>query len=129
MQASKVYFTDFHCHPGLNQQQKLRKLMLKAGMEQIDFQDKFVAIKLHFGELGNLAFLRPNYAKTVADLVKELGGRPFLTDCNTLYVGSRKHALEHMDTAYTNGFSPFSTGCHVIIADGLKGTDEVEPLV
>ena len=42
MQASKVYFTDFHCHPGLNQQQKLRKLMLKAGMDQIDFRDKFV---------------------------------------------------------------------------------------
>ena len=126
MNTSPVYFTDFRCHPGLNQQQKLRKLLLKAGMDKIDFQDKFVAIKMHFGELGNLAYLRPNYAKTVADLVKELGGRPFLTDCNTLYVGSRKHALEHMDTAYTNGFSPFSTGCHVIIADGLKGTDEVE---
>ena len=126
MNTSQVYFTDFRCHPGLNQQQKLRKLLLKAGMDKIDFQDKFVAIKMHFGELGNLAYLRPNYAKTVADLVKELGGRPFLTDCNTLYVGSRKHALEHIDTAYTNGFSPFSTGCHVIIADGLKGTDEVE---
>ena len=126
MNTSPVYFTDFRCHPGLNQQQKLRKLLLKAGMDKIDFQDKFVAIKMHFGELGNLAYLRPNYAKTVADLVKELGGRPFLTDCNTLYVGSRKHALEHIDTAYTNGFSPFSTGCHVIIADGLKGTDEVE---
>ena len=126
MNTSPVYFTDFRCRPGLNQQQKLRKLLLKAGMDKIDFQDKFVAIKMHFGELGNLAYLRPNYAKTVADLVKELGGRPFLTDCNTLYVGSRKHALEHMDTAYTNGFSPFSTGCHVIIADGLKGTDEVE---
>ena len=57
--------------------------------------------------------------------VKELGGRPFLTDCNTLYVGRRKNALDHMDAAYENGFSPFSTGCHVIIADGLKGTDEV----
>ena len=91
----------------------------------IDFQGKFVAIKLHFGELGNLAFLRPNYAKVVADLVKEGGGKPFLTDCNTLYVGARKNALEHMDTAYLNGFSPLQTGCHVIIADGLKGTDDV----
>ena len=41
------------------------------------------------------------------------------------YVGGRKNALDHIDTAYLNGFSPFSTGCHVIIADGLKGTDEV----
>ena len=126
METSKVYFTDFRCRLGDGQQQKLRRLLLRAGMDKIDFQDKFVAIKLHFGELGNLAYLRPNYAKTVADLVKELGGRPFLTDCNTLYVGSRKHALEHMDTAYTNGFSPFSTGCHIIIADGLKGADEAE---
>ena len=60
----------------------------------------------------------------MADVVKEFGGMPFLTDCNTLYVGRRKHALEHITAAYENGFSPFSTGCHVIIADGLKGTDE-----
>lgn len=89
-------------------------------------EDKFVAIKIHFGEPGNLAFLRPNFAKAVADVVKEQKGLPFLTDCNTLYVGRRKHALEHIDAAYENGFSPFSTGCNVIIADGLKGTDEVD---
>ena len=74
---------------------------------------------------GNLSFLRPNYAKAVADVVKELGGRPFLTDCNTLYVGRRKDALEHLGAAYENGFNILSTGCHVLIGDGLKGTDEV----
>ena len=47
-----------------------------------------------------------------------------MTDCNTLYVGSRKNALDHLDTAYANGFSPMTTGCQIIIADGLKGTDE-----
>lgn len=82
------------------------------------------AIKIHFGEPGNLSFLRPNWAKAVADVVKELGGRPFLTDCNTLYVGRRKDALEHLESAWENGFSPFSTGCQIIIGDGLKGTDE-----
>ena len=126
MSVSDVYFTDFHCKNGVNQQQKLARLCVAAGLDKIDFEGKFVAIKIHFGELGNLAYLRPNYAKTVADLVRARGGLPFLTDCNTLYVGSRKNALEHMDTAYTNGFSPFSTGCHVIIADGLKGSDDVE---
>ncbi len=126
MEKSKVYFTSFHTKHGENIPSKFRKLILAAGLDQIDFQDKFVAIKIHFGEMGNLAFLRPNYAKVVVDLVKERGGKPFLTDCNTLYVGSRKNALDHMDTAYTNGFSPFSTGCHVIIADGLKGTDDIK---
>ena len=125
-EKSKVYFTDFRALPGTSLQKKLEKLMKKAGIENINFENKFVAIKIHFGEPGNLAYLRPNYAKTVVDVVKELGGKPFLTDCNTLYVGQRKNALDHLEAAYENGFSPFSTGCHVIIADGLKGTDDVE---
>ncbi len=121
---SKVYFTDFHATPSETLPQKLHRLMKRAGFEEIDFTDRYAAIKIHFGELGNLAYLRPQYAKVVADYVRELGGKAFLTDCNTLYVGSRKNALDHMDTAYLNGFSPLQTGCHVIIADGLKGTDE-----
>ena len=123
-ERSAVYFTTFKATPRETLLQKLHRLMKTAGFEQIDFRDKYTAIKIHFGEHGNLAFLRPNYARVVADYVKELGGKPFLTDCNTLYVGSRKNALDHLDTAYMNGFSPLQTGCHVLIADGLKGTDE-----
>ncbi|NCC07024.1 MAG: DUF362 domain-containing protein [Clostridia bacterium] len=125
MMSSKVYFTDMRCKIGVNLQDKLAMLIKKAGIDTIDFDGKFAAIKIHFGEPGNLAFLRPNFAKTVADAVKQRGGNPFLTDCNTLYPGRRKNALEHIDAAYENGFSPFSTGCNVIIADGLKGTDDV----
>lgn len=126
MEKAPVYFTTFKATEHENLLQKLHRLMKTAGFEQIDFKDKYAAIKIHFGEYGNLSFLRPNYAKVVADYVKELGGKPFLTDCNTLYVGSRKNALDHLDTAYVNGFSPLQTGCHVLIADGLKGTDEVK---
>ena len=111
MEKAKVYFTDFRC---------------KVGIETIDFEGKFVAIKMHFGELGCLASIRPQYVKAVADLVKELGGKPFLTDCNTLYPGSRKHALEHLDCANLNGYNTITTGCQIIIGDGLRGTDEVE---
>lgn len=121
---AKVYFTNLRTHGRESQLDKLKRLIKRAGIGQIDFENKFVAIKIHFGELGNLSFLRPNYARAVADVVKELGGMPFLTDCNTLYVGSRKNALEHIDCAYQNGFTPYATGCQVIIADGLKGTDE-----
>lgn len=123
-EKSKVYFSNFRAKPGMNLLQKLERLIKVAGISNIDFENKFVAIKIHFGEPGNLAYLRPNYAKVVADVVKELGGKPFLTDCNTLYVGRRKNAIDHIDAAYENGFTPFSTGCHVIIADGIKGTDE-----
>ena len=124
MEKSKVYFANFRATVRENIQQKLVRLMKTAGMDAIDFNNKYVAVKIHFGEPGNLAYLRPNYAKTVVDFVKSLGGKPFLTDCNTLYVGSRKNALEHIDTAYQNGFTPYATGCQIIIADGLKGTDE-----
>lgn len=125
MEPSKVYFTNLRVHNGDSLQKKLERLIRRAGIETIDFNGRYAAIKIHFGEPGNLAYLRPNYAKTVADVVKSLGGKPFLTDCNTLYVGGRKNALDHIESAYLNGFSPFSTGCHILIADGLKGTDDV----
>ena len=124
-EKAKVYFADFRAPSWReNLTQKLARLMMTAGFGDIDMEGKYVAIKIHFGEPGNLAYLRPNWAKAVADLVKAQGGKPFLTDCNTLYVGGRKNALDHLDSAYVNGFSPFSTGCHILIADGLKGSDE-----
>ena len=83
MKKAKVYYTDFRAKLGEGLPTKLQRLMKKAGISKIDMENKFVAIKkMHFGELGNLSFLRPNYAKAVADVVKELGGKPFLTDCN-----------------------------------------------
>lgn len=124
MSASKVYYTDLRVKNGDNLLTKLQRLIKTAGIGAIDFGGKYVAIKMHFGEPGNLAFLRPNYAKAVADVVKELGGKPFLTDCNTLYVGGRKNALDHLDSANLNGFNSITTGCQILIADGLKGTDE-----
>lgn len=123
--AANVYFTDFRAPSHReNLLAKLQRLVKTAGIENIDFNNKYTAIKIHFGEPGNMAYLRPNWAKAVADVVKDLGGKPFLTDCNTLYVGGRTNALDHISSAYENGFNPFATGCHVLIADGLKGNDE-----
>lgn len=121
---SKVYFTNMRVNFQTNLLGKLEKLIKRAGIESIDFGGKFVAVKMHFGEPGNLAYLRPNYARTVCDYIKKLGGKPFVTDCNTLYIGGRKNALDHLDSAYRNGYNPFSTGVHTIIADGVKGLEE-----
>ena len=125
-EKAKVYFTDFHTIAfGDGLPTKLKKLIRKAGIGSIDMDGKFVAIKMHFGELGNISYLRPNYAKAVVDVIKELGGKPFLTDCNTMYPGSRKNALEHLECAWENGFTPLTVGCPIIIGDGLKGTDDI----
>lgn len=126
MEKSKVYFADFRTEAfGEGLPSKLKRLAKAAGIGTIDMDEKFVAIKMHFGEMGNISYLRPNYAKAVADLIKELGGKPFLTDCNTMYPGFRKNAIEHLYCAWENGFTPLSAGCPIIIGDGLKGTDDV----
>lgn len=126
MPRSKVYFTDFRTRIDVPITEKLKKLCRKAGMMDIDMDGKFVAVKMHFGELGNIAYLRPNYARAVAELIKEKNGIPFLTDCNTLYPGSRRSAPEHLDCAAINGFNPITTGCQIIIGDGLRGTDDID---
>lgn len=126
MEKAKVYYTDFRAKIGEGLPTKLKRLIKAAGIGDIDMDGKFVAVKMHFGELGNLSFLRPNYARAVVDVVKEFGGVPFLTDCNTLYPGSRKNAIEHLYCAWENGFTPMTVGCPIIIGDGLKGTDDIE---
>jgi len=126
MSASKVFFTDMRTQLDESLLAKLDRLITKAGMDKIDFKQKYAAIKIHFGEPGNLSYLRPNFAKTLVDRIKALGGMPFLTDSNTLYAGRRNNALVHLDSAFENGYSPLTTGCQNIIADGLRGTDDVE---
>ena len=126
MADSEVYLTDLRTKPGRNMLHKLKALLDASGFKELDLDKKFVAIKLHFGEPGNLAFIRPNYASRVAGMVRKAGGMPFLTDTNTLYTGRRANAVDHLAAAASNGFTPLTVGCEVIIADGLKGTDYME---
>jgi uncharacterized Fe-S center protein len=123
MVTSKVYFTNLRTTPSSNLLVKMERLVKQAGIETIDFKNQFVAIKIHFGEPGNLAFIRPNYVARLSSLLLRLGAKPFLTDSNTLYSGNRANAVDHIRSAMENGFNPISAKCDVIIADGLKGTN------
>lgn len=128
MSKSKVYFTNLRSKPSQNLLKKLDNLVIKSGIERIDFNRRLVAIKVHFGEPGNLAYLRPNFAARIVRFLKSRNAVPFLTDCNTLYSGRRSNAPSHLEAAFENGYNPLVTNCPVIIADGIKGTDfrEVE---
>ena len=126
MKKEKVYFTDMRASFGNSMLDKLRKLIEKSGLGKIDFKDKLVAIKIHFGEYGNLAYIRPNYVKVISNYIKEKGGSPFITDASTLYSGTRSDAVSHIKTAELNGFNSITTGCPIIIADGLKGNDYID---
>ena len=115
MEKADVFFTDFRTRIGVSQCAKLQKLIRAAGIENIDFKGKITAIKMHFSELGNCAYLRPNYVHAVADVIRKLGGMPFLTDCNTLYPGSRSNAVQHLTCAEINGFNSITTGCQITV--------------
>lgn len=105
MDKSKVYFTNLRTTPSSNLLDKMERLVKRAGITNIDFKNQFVAIKIHFGEPGNLAYIRPNYAARMATLLRSLGAKPFLTDCNTLYSGRRSNAVDHLESAMENGFN------------------------
>ena len=123
MTSSKVWFTDLRVNPSQNLLRKLENLVIRAGINTIDFSRKLVALKIHFGEPGNLAYLRPNYAAQIVRMLKAKDAIPFLTDANTLYYGRRANGPSHLEAAYENGYNPIATGCPVVIADGIKGTD------
>jgi len=126
---SKVYFTDMRAKPGRNLIDKLLILVKKAGIEQIDFKDKFTAVKIHFGEPGNLSYIRANYAAALVRFLLEKQAKPFLTDSNTLYMGGRSNAIDHTRSAYENGFNPLAVPCPVIIGDGLKAIEYREIVI
>ena len=121
MNKAKVYFTNLRTTPNSNLLDKMERLVRKAGIADISFEQQFTTIKIHFGEPGNLAYIRPNYAARLVQVLRSLGAKPFLTDCNTLYSGRRANAVDHLQSAMENGFNPISAQCQVIIADGLKG--------
>ncbi len=121
--SSKVYFTDMTTDSRRNLLDKTRQLAEKAGLCDLIEEKDLVAIKVHFGELGNIAYLPPPVIRVIVEMVKEKGGKPFLTDANTLYGGKRHNAVDHIETALKNGFAYETVGAPIIIADGLKGAD------
>ena len=122
---SDVYFTSSRSHGNLSLIKKFDKLIEKMGLDFIKPKDS-VAIKLHMGEPGNTAFIRPQFARKLVDKVKEKKARPFLTDTVTLYHGPRSNAVEFIEAAYYNGFSYSTVNAPIIIADGIKSKDTVK---
>lgn len=101
-------------------------LLERAGLDSVVEENDLVAVKLHFGETGNTGFVQPVFVREVVARVKAHGGKPFLTDSNTLYRGSRGNAVDHVTTALRNGFSFATIEAPVIIADGLDGRDGID---
>ena len=101
-------------------------LLERAGLQSVVAEGDLVAVKLHFGEEGNTGFVHPVYVREVVKRVRGVGGKPFLTDGNTLYRGKRFNAVDHLSCAIHNGFSYATVDAPLIIADGLDGREGVD---
>lgn len=123
--AADVYFTDFKANSRENLPDKFQRLVTLAGINSCLGKHDLTGIKLHFGERGNIAFIRPPYISRLVKTIRAAGAIPFLTDANTLYAGTRSDTPSHIRTAVENGFSYASMdGAPIIIADGLRGKSE-----
>jgi uncharacterized Fe-S center protein len=122
---STVYFADLRAVQTRTLLDKLDELLSRTSYESLFKKGDLVAVKLHFGELGNTSYVRSVFVRRVVDGIKKTGASPFLTDTNTLYVGTRGNSVSHIETAIFNGFGFTSAGAPVIIADGLRGEGKV----
>ena len=119
---AQVYFADFRARAAKESKcKKIERLWQAAGFGAMFDHGALTAIKLHFGERGNDTFLNPVFVRTVVECVRVAGGKPFLTDTNTLYSGSRHNAVDHLTTALEHGFGYATVNAPMVIADGLRG--------
>ena len=125
--SSDVYFSRIRVRsPNENNCTKLAKLCGLSGLSNIIYDGDLTAVKIHFGELGNDTYIKPIFVHSIIDEIKRAGGKPFLTDTNTMYVGSRHYAVDHLVTAIRHGFAYAVIDAPLIIADGLKGHNFTE---
>lgn len=106
---------------------------LAAGLDRLlDLSDvglvvrrnEIAAVKMHFGESNETGHVRPHFIRRIVLWLARRGARPFVTDTNTLYRGSRSDSVAHLRTAAEHGFTQQALDAPVMIADGLHGTSE-----
>ncbi len=119
--SSAVYFADLRTGSRENLYAKLVRLIDETGMAKVITPGDLSAVKIHFGEKGGHAYIRPTFIRQVVDRIKELGGKPFLTESNTLYPGQRKEAVSALTCGIENGFAYAVVGAPLIMCDGLRG--------
>jgi len=125
--TADVFFMDLNATSKENLLEKLSRLVKTAGIETVLAENDLAAVKIHFGEQGNTAYIRPVFIRKIIQTIKEYKANPFLTDANTLYVGTRSNSVAHIHTAIENGFSYSSMdSTPILIADGLMGKSETK---
>lgn len=119
--AATVWMADLRAGNRENLFTKLERLLDAAGLSNVIKPGDLSALKIHFGEKGGHAYIRPVFIRRIVDAVRALNGRPFLTDSCTLYPGERKEAVSALRCGIENGFDFAVAGAPLVICDGLRG--------
>lgn len=96
-------------------EKKIQAFCAAAGLDMMVAKGDLTAVKVHFGERGNDAFVPALSVAAVIEEVAKLGAKPFLTDTNTLYLGGRQNSADHLETAAKHGFCYPMVSCPVIM--------------
>jgi len=124
---SKVYFIPARREDGDGVlAEKAEKIFLNLGLKEQMDKKSFVALKIHFGEEGNTGFIKPQWLRKMINQIRSVTPRVFLTDSNTLYIGQRSNAVDHLHLAGKHGFTEQGAGVPIVIADGLIGRNDDE---
>lgn len=126
---STVFFSDMRTSKTANLFDKIGRILDQSGLAGVVNSGDLVAVKIHFGEKGNHAFIRPVFIRRVVEEIRKCGGLPFLTDSSTLYPGQRKNAVAALTCAVENGFADAVVGAPLIMCDGLRGDAAVETAI
>jgi hypothetical protein len=120
--AKKIYFIDSRVEKfdyNYSLQGRLEKALERIDLSRFFSRDELVPLKMHLGNKGGHHTLRPNFVRLIAEELKKVGARPFVTD------SSRVKPYEYLEVANQMGYNQLSLGCPVIIADGIFGYDSV----
>ena len=98
---------------------KLERLLKEVGMLNYFSPEEWIAVKTHFGSEGAHRVIRPVFLKKVAEALKKIGAKPFITDT------VRIKGLDYLEVANQNGLNHLSIGAPVLLADGLYGNDNI----
>jgi len=125
--STPAYLLRFqHSDPIDRTKNRLKKLFKTAGFDKIIEKNDVTAVKVHFGEPGNISYLSYHYVEPIVRMIKSCGAKPFVTDTNVLYKSRRDNAIDHLAVAAEHGFTTEKLGAPIIIADGILGQNESE---
>lgn len=117
MNRAKVYFVDARSRDYKyisSLPAKLSLLLDRYDLSRIIKKNDKVAIKVHFGSRGSFRTIRPTFIRQVVDRVREIGGKPFITDTGN---------LDKLEIAIKNGINYAACNAPIVLADGIDGKD------